>query len=149
MGRPRDRPDTDGGTLLYRAKRVAVLTISKEQIALAKDGGESAHVRGRRDSPVTLEEFGDLDGLATKVDWVAKHRLLERYRERHGLPLSHPKVALMDLTYFVAFSGVVEDALRSRRLPGIDVGHDAEIAVVLNRVDAGHLKSSEKQALRA
>jgi hypothetical protein len=32
-----------GGTLLYRAKRVAVLTISKEQIALAKDGGESAH----------------------------------------------------------------------------------------------------------
>jgi protein-disulfide isomerase len=49
-----------GGTLLYRAKRVAVLTISKEQIALAKDGGESAHVRGRRDSPVTLEEFGDL-----------------------------------------------------------------------------------------
>jgi hypothetical protein len=47
----------------------------------------------------------------------------------------------MDLTHFVAFSGVVEDAFRGRRLPGIDVGHDAEIAVVLDRVDAGHLIS--------
>jgi proteasome accessory factor A len=42
---------------------------------------------------------GDLDRLETKVDWVAKHNLIERYRARHGFPLSHPKVALMDLAY--------------------------------------------------
>jgi len=35
----------------------------------------------------------------TKVDWVAKHDLLQRSRARHNLPLSHPKIALMDLAY--------------------------------------------------
>jgi len=42
---------------------------------------------------------GDLDRLETKVDWVAKHQLLERYRAKHDLPLSHPRIALMDLAY--------------------------------------------------
>jgi proteasome accessory factor A len=41
----------------------------------------------------------ELDGLRTKVDWVAKHFLIRAYREKHGLPLSHPKVALVDLAY--------------------------------------------------
>jgi proteasome accessory factor A len=48
-----------------------------------------------------------LDALATqrperlvrKVDWVAKHFMIERYREKHALPLAHPRVALMDLAY--------------------------------------------------
>jgi proteasome accessory factor A len=42
---------------------------------------------------------GQLDRLAGKVDWVAKHLLIERYRKRHGLALSHPRIALMDLAY--------------------------------------------------
>ena len=42
---------------------------------------------------------GRPERLVTKVDWVAKLDLVERYRARHGLPLSHPKIALMDLAY--------------------------------------------------
>jgi len=42
---------------------------------------------------------GRPERLVTKVDWVAKLDLIERYRAKHGLPLSHPKVALMDLAY--------------------------------------------------
>jgi proteasome accessory factor A len=38
-------------------------------------------------------------GLDREVDWVIKHRLIEGYREKHDLPLSHPKVALLDLQY--------------------------------------------------
>src|SRR3984893_16918991 len=53
----------------------------------------------------------------------------------------HGGGALMDLAHLVAFSRVVEDTLRSCSLPGIDVGHDAEIAVVFDLVDAGHLIS--------
>ena len=45
------------GTLLYRAKRTPVLTISENQIASGKDG--AVHVRGQPDAPVTLEEFAD------------------------------------------------------------------------------------------
>src|ERR671915_183687 len=55
-----------------------------------------------------LEEWRDaLDALADgeperlmhKVDWVAKQTMIERYRARHGLPLSHPRIALLDLAY--------------------------------------------------
>jgi proteasome accessory factor A len=37
--------------------------------------------------------------LDRECDWVIKHRLIERYREREGAALTHPKVALLDLQY--------------------------------------------------
>ncbi|MHB1536672.1 MAG: proteasome accessory factor PafA2 family protein, partial [Acidimicrobiales bacterium] len=37
--------------------------------------------------------------LDRECDWVIKHRLIDRYREREGIPLTHPRVALMDLQY--------------------------------------------------
>ena len=37
--------------------------------------------------------------LDREIDWVTKHNLIERYRDRHDLPLSHPRVALLDLQY--------------------------------------------------
>jgi proteasome accessory factor A len=55
-----------------------------------------------------LEEWRDaLDALAAgeperlmrKVDWVAKQAMIERYHLKHQLPLSHPRIALLDLAY--------------------------------------------------
>jgi proteasome accessory factor A len=46
--------------------------------------------------------------LRTEVDWVVKYHLIEAYRERHDLPLTHPRVALVDLSY--------HDVTRSRSL---------------------------------
>jgi len=37
--------------------------------------------------------------LDKEVDWVIKHNLIESYREKHDLALSHPRVALLDLQY--------------------------------------------------
>ena len=37
--------------------------------------------------------------LADTVDWVAKYRLLDAYRQRHGLAWSNPRLAAMDLQY--------------------------------------------------
>jgi proteasome accessory factor A len=37
--------------------------------------------------------------LGTEVDWVVKYHLIEAYRARHGLALTHPRVALIDLAY--------------------------------------------------
>ncbi len=42
---------------------------------------------------------GEPERLIRKVDWVTKFFLIDRYRAKHGLPLAHPKVALMDLAY--------------------------------------------------
>ena len=36
--------------------------------------------------------------LWRECDWVAKHQLIEEFRERHDVPLAHPKVALVDLS---------------------------------------------------
>ena len=46
------------GAWLYRAKRPATVTISKEQSA-ETEGAEPAHTRGAANAPVTLEEYGD------------------------------------------------------------------------------------------
>jgi proteasome accessory factor A len=44
-------------------------------------------------------ESGDLDKIAREIDWAAKYQLIERYRARHDLPLSAPRIAQLDLTY--------------------------------------------------
>jgi protein-disulfide isomerase len=78
-----------GGMLLYRAKRAAVLIISKEQIALPKDGGESGHVRGSPDSPVTLEEFGDLQCPPCRVLSEPINQMEKDYRGRLRVIFHH------------------------------------------------------------
>ncbi|MER3452281.1 MAG: Pup--protein ligase [Acidimicrobiia bacterium] len=37
--------------------------------------------------------------LTRECDWVIKYQLLERYMAREGVPLGHPRIALMDLQY--------------------------------------------------
>lgn len=45
--------------MLYRAKRLPVLSIAKDQVASGMDDAKSIHILGNPDAPVTLEEFGD------------------------------------------------------------------------------------------
>ena len=44
-------------------------------------------------------ESEDLSLVEREIDWVIKWKLIERYRAQHGLPLSHPRVAQLDLAY--------------------------------------------------
>ena len=44
-------------------------------------------------------ETGNLDKIAREIDWVTKYQLIERYRARHDLPLSAPRIAQLDLAY--------------------------------------------------
>ncbi|MHB1508499.1 MAG: depupylase/deamidase Dop [Acidimicrobiales bacterium] len=41
----------------------------------------------------------DPDSLANQLDWVAKRRIVEGYRDRHGLKWSDPRLAVVDLQY--------------------------------------------------
>ena len=45
---------------------------------------------GLQDDPLSLKR---------ECDWVTKYHLVEAYREKHGLELSDPKIALIDLQY--------------------------------------------------
>ena len=42
---------------------------------------------------------GDLGLVDREIDWVIKQRLVERYRAKHDLPLSSPRIARLDLAY--------------------------------------------------
>ncbi|MEJ8633938.1 Pup--protein ligase [Streptomyces sp. NPDC006475] len=41
----------------------------------------------------------DLDRIGTEIDWVMKYKLIERYRAKHNMTMSHPRVAQIDLAY--------------------------------------------------
>ncbi|MFJ6854861.1 Pup--protein ligase [Streptomyces sp. NPDC091271] len=49
----------------------------------------------------TLEaiEAEDLDRIGTEIDWVMKYKLIERYRAKHNMTMSNPRVAQIDLAY--------------------------------------------------
>jgi hypothetical protein len=44
----------------------------------------------------------------------------------------------MDFADLVGLASIIEDALGRRRLAGVDVRHDADIAILLERMAAGH-----------
>ncbi|QKV95905.1 Pup--protein ligase [Streptomyces sp. NA02950] len=41
----------------------------------------------------------DLDRIATEIDWVMKYKLIERYRAKNNITMSHPRIAQIDLAY--------------------------------------------------
>ncbi|GHC41891.1 Pup--protein ligase [Streptomyces cinnamoneus] len=41
----------------------------------------------------------DLDRIATEIDWVMKYQLIERYRAKNNISMSHPRIAQIDLAY--------------------------------------------------
>ena len=51
---------------------------------------------GRALQAVETQDYSLVD---REVDWAIKHRLLERYRNKHGLEWSSPRIAQLDLAY--------------------------------------------------
>jgi proteasome accessory factor A len=51
---------------------------------------------GRALDAVEEQDFSKID---TEIDWAIKHRLVERYRAKHDLDLSSPRIAQLDLAY--------------------------------------------------
>jgi proteasome accessory factor A len=63
----------------------------------------------------------DPSTVADRVDWVAKRRLLDGYRERHGLEWGDPRLAALALQYHdLRPERCLADRAGLRRLVGID-----------------------------
>jgi proteasome accessory factor A len=45
---------------------------------------------------VQTQDFTKVD---TEIDWVIKKKLIDAYAAKHGLDLTHPRIAQLDLTY--------------------------------------------------
>jgi proteasome accessory factor A len=74
---------------LNRAIRFAEHNELSDQEQLALDMWEHC-LTNLADDPMKLDR---------EIDWVIKYKLIESYRERHGLELNDAKVALVDLQY--------------------------------------------------
>ena len=74
---------------LDRARRFARSPGFPPQVQKAIDRWEHL-LTGLEKDPMTLDR---------EVDWVMKHRLLERYAASRGIPMSDPKMSMMDLAY--------------------------------------------------
>ncbi|CAL9396071.1 Pup--protein ligase [Streptomyces sp. enrichment culture] len=92
---------------LASGREASALEIQREYYDKAVDFAER---RGIRTGTVdrVLELWGrtldaieeqDLGRIATEIDWVMKHQLIERYRAKHGMTMSNPRVAQIDLAY--------------------------------------------------
>jgi proteasome accessory factor A len=86
-------------------RRLSAVQIQWEYLERARkyveqedDGPENRDLLERWETILSGLET-DPRGLHRQLDWVAKHRLLEGYRERDGLEWSDPKLRLIDLQY--------------------------------------------------
>jgi proteasome accessory factor A len=91
---------------LANGREMSALDIQYEYLTRAKDftnknglDAISERVLGMWEQALGAIETGNLDKIAREIDWVTKYQLIERYRARHDLPLSSPRVAQLDLAY--------------------------------------------------
>ncbi|MFD5825459.1 Pup--protein ligase [Lentzea sp. NPDC060358] len=91
---------------LAGGKEASALDIQREYYEKAVE-----HVAKRSPDPMAqrvLELWGrtldavesqDLSKIDREIDWAIKNRLMERYMAKHGMDLSNPRIAQLDLAY--------------------------------------------------
>ena len=119
---------------LANNKEVSALEIQQEYLAKATEfverrGGDQTAKRvvelwGR---VLAAIESGDLEPVAREIDWVSKLKLIERYQDKHGIPMSHPRIAQLDLAYHDVRRGRGLYALMEKRKQVDRISNDLEI----------------------
>ncbi len=91
---------------LASGREMSALEIQYEYLNRAKDftgknglNSISKRVLEMWERALGAIETGNLDMIAREIDWVTKYQLIERYRARHDLPMSSPRIAQLDLAY--------------------------------------------------
>ncbi|TCO65946.1 Pup--protein ligase [Actinocrispum wychmicini] len=91
---------------LAGGREASALDIQREYFSRAVE-----HVAKRSPDPMAervIELWGrtldaveqqDLSKIDREIDWAIKHRLVERYRAKHRMELSSPRIAQLDLAY--------------------------------------------------
>ena len=90
---------------LANGREASALDIQTEYLERAKRYAETRGLSPLEEKALAMWEYcltgleSDPFKLDREVDWVIKHKLIDAYSDKHGLALSHPKVALLDLQY--------------------------------------------------
>ncbi|SEM54595.1 Pup--protein ligase [Streptacidiphilus jiangxiensis] len=92
---------------LANGREASALEIQQEYFNKASDFADNRGIRtgtiarvldlwGRTLEAVRTEDYSKVD---REIDWVMKYQLIERYRAKNGISMSHPRVAQIDLAY--------------------------------------------------
>jgi proteasome accessory factor A len=90
---------------LANGREASALEIQTEYFNRARRYQETKGLSPLEDQALDMWEHcltgleSDPWSLDRECDWVIKHHLIERYRKKNDIPLTHPKVALIDLQY--------------------------------------------------
>jgi proteasome accessory factor A len=91
---------------LAAGRTASALEIQREYYSravdfMAREGDDESAKRVLELWGRTLDaiEQQDLSKIDREIDWATKYQLIERYRGKHDLPLSSPRVAQLDLAY--------------------------------------------------
>jgi proteasome accessory factor A len=91
---------------LANGREASALEIQLEYYAKARDfvqrrgtDATAERVLDLWERTIKAVDSGDLGLVEREIDWVTKYQLIERYREKHDLALSSPRVAQIDLAY--------------------------------------------------
>ncbi|MBO0804299.1 MAG: Pup--protein ligase [Nocardiopsaceae bacterium] len=132
---------------LANGREMSALEIQYEYLNRAKDFTDSVgldqvskRVLDMWERTLLAISSGDLDKVSREIDWVTKYQLIERYRARHDLPLSSPRIAQLDLAY--------HDVRRSRGLYYL-LQRSGAVDRVVRDIDIFEAKSIPPQTTRA
>jgi len=132
---------------LANGREMSALDIQYEYLNRAKDftdanglDASTKRVLEMWERALGAIETGNLDKISREIDWVTKYQLIERYRARHSLPLSAPRVAQIDLAY--------HDIRRGRGLYYL-LYRDGAVDRVTRDLDIFEAKSVPPQTTRA
>ncbi|MEZ0067484.1 proteasome accessory factor A [Streptacidiphilus sp. MAP12-20] len=92
---------------LANGREASALEIQQEYFQKASDFADNRGIRtgtiakvldlwGRTLEAIRSEDYSKVD---REIDWVMKYQLIERYRAKNGMSMSHPRVAQIDLAY--------------------------------------------------
>ena len=133
---------------LINGREASALEIQAEYLAKARDFVDrrelhtslTDRVLDLWERSLKAVESGDLSLIDREVDWAIKYSLIERYRAKHGLNWSHPRIAHLDLAY--------HDIRRERGLYYLLERHGA-VERVTNDLRVFEAKSLPPQTTRA
>ena len=120
---------------LAGGREASALEIQEEYFTKARDFVERREIATptiRRvlelwERTIKAIDSGDLALVEGEIDWVTKYRLIERYRAKHNMTFSHPRVAQLDLAYHDIHRGRGLYYLLERRGQVSRVSRDVEV----------------------
>ncbi|HZP15228.1 MAG TPA: proteasome accessory factor PafA2 family protein, partial [Nocardioides sp.] len=92
---------------LANGREASALDLQAEFLTKARDFADRRELRSPEivrsldlwERGLKAIESEDLGLVDRELDWVIKWKIIERYRAKHGLSLSHPRIAQLDLAY--------------------------------------------------